>query len=308
MLIFRNIQGHTITISTKAGQKFGGIITFISSEGDLRGVSLNYVREISAPGAPFRDPIFVAWTDILSWAFNEGGGSNLGILRIGNTPDTERNSANIPTRTPILPPTNLPPGYRRRRSGAFSFDVPFTALQFAATSNNFSNTHSNTGPFTEQLQQQSTNPTPAPTIHPTPRHSALAATSSVLSGRNSRLRSGSLTLPPANFPPGYRRPRSGAFSSDIPFNTLRSTTASNNLSSTRGSTKSFRASPFLPAPSSNQGGRLSPKNETPGGQPQTPTRSLWVGNLDDSVTIRRLVHVFATYGAIESLRLLPEKV
>jgi protein JSN1 len=71
---------------------------------------------------------------------------------------------------------------------------------------------------------------------------------------------------------------------------------------------SSRVSPFLSAPGNNQGGRLSPKNETPNNQLQTPTRSLWIGNLDSSVTSEQLIHVFAPYGAIESLRLLPEKV
>jgi protein JSN1 len=74
-------------------------------------------------------------------------------------------------------------------------------------------------------------------------------------------------------------------------------------------------SPYLQAPPPGvallQPGRLSPKSETPGGaagQIQTPTRSLWIGNLDSSVTSEQLIHVFAPYGAIESLRLLPEKV
>jgi protein JSN1 len=58
----------------------------------------------------------------------------------------------------------------------------------------------------------------------------------------------------------------------------------------------------------NQPGRaVSPKTENPT-QIQTPTRSLWIGNLDNSVTSEQLIHVFAPYGAIESLRLLPEKV
>jgi protein JSN1 len=58
----------------------------------------------------------------------------------------------------------------------------------------------------------------------------------------------------------------------------------------------------------NQPGRaVSPKSENPT-QLQTPTRSLWIGNLDSSVTSEQLIHVFAPYGAIESLRLLPEKV
>jgi protein JSN1 len=75
-----------------------------------------------------------------------------------------------------------------------------------------------------------------------------------------------------------------------------------------GEISNSRVSPFLSAPGNNQGGRLSPKNETPNSQLQTPTRSLWIGNLDSSVTSEQLIHVFAPYGAIESLRLLPEKV
>ncbi|CAK5279602.1 unnamed protein product [Mycena citricolor] len=51
----------------------------------------------------------------------------------------------------------------------------------------------------------------------------------------------------------------------------------------------------------------SPKAETPASQVQTPSRSLWIGNLDGVVTSEQLIHVFAPYGAIESLRLLPEK-
>lgn len=68
-----------------------------------------------------------------------------------------------------------------------------------------------------------------------------------------------------------------------------------------------RASTYLAAP--NSGNRsVSPKSETQTSQVQTPTRSLWIGNLDSAVTSEQLIHVFAPYGAIESLRLLPEKV
>ncbi|SGZ22408.1 BQ5605_C022g09484 [Microbotryum silenes-dioicae] len=44
---------------------------------------------------------------------------------------------------------------------------------------------------------------------------------------------------------------------------------------------------------------------TPPGQ--QPTRSLWIGNLDPRTTPAELQNVFAPYGAIESLRLIPEK-
>ncbi|KAF8343777.1 uncharacterized protein EI90DRAFT_3143177 [Cantharellus anzutake] len=55
----------------------------------------------------------------------------------------------------------------------------------------------------------------------------------------------------------------------------------------------------------------SPKEPTtpnPGNtQVQTPSRSLWIGNLDPGVTGEDLARAFAPYGAIESFRLLPEK-
>lgn len=56
------------------------------------------------------------------------------------------------------------------------------------------------------------------------------------------------------------------------------------------------------------GRAVSPKIDSPSGQIQTPSRSLWIGNLDSTMTSEALIHVFAPYGAIESLRLLPEKV
>ncbi|TFK26389.1 pumilio/RRM domain-containing protein [Coprinopsis marcescibilis] len=67
------------------------------------------------------------------------------------------------------------------------------------------------------------------------------------------------------------------------------------------------ASAYLLAPSAQQNRSLSPKSENQNNQAQTPTRSLWIGNLDSSVTSEQLIHIFAPYGAIESLRLLPEK-
>ena len=42
--------------------------------------------------------------------------------------------------------------------------------------------------------------------------------------------------------------------------------------------------------------------------PQMPTRSLWIGNLDVNATSDALLYVFTPYGAIESVRMLPEKV
>lgn len=420
-----------------------------------------------------------------------------GTLGTGNTPGTENDSVNnIPTETPVLPPTNFPPGFRRARAGTLPSNVQLAAQRFAAASDNLSSTHGSTESFTEQLQQQNTNPTPAPTIRPNLRHSASVATSSILSERNSRLRSGSLTLPSGNMsdafgsslfssswltgggsgfpvldelrsvasmdsggddfdvhtldylglddvhrtpaatiselrsqaqaaiagnltnPPRHRastvsnpyrmrsfasggllqasnaqddeeyyeengftnqhldsyddplatnnflqpsyaqnyrqsdhlgtgigsRPRAISVGnldestrlaqrratvadtqnylgdptmglSGLPTGILKSdklpTNAPRNVAAVHfpnGEVQNSRVSPFLSAPGNVQGGRLSPKNEAPNNQLQTPTRSLWIGNLDNSVTSEQLIHVFAPYGAIESLRLLPEKV
>ncbi|KAG9293576.1 hypothetical protein G9A89_005579 [Geosiphon pyriformis] len=41
--------------------------------------------------------------------------------------------------------------------------------------------------------------------------------------------------------------------------------------------------------------------------PQTPTRSLWIGNIDPALTAQDLIQLFSPYGNIESLRLLPDK-
>ena len=62
--------------------------------------------------------------------------------------------------------------------------------------------------------------------------------------------------------------------------------------------------------SSLMSGALDSDSATPyrtGGGNQVPSRSLWIGNLDPSVTAQDLMHAFAPYGAIESLRLLAEK-
>jgi protein JSN1 len=89
-----------------------------------------------------------------------------------------------------------------------------------------------------------------------------------------------------------------------------SSTPSVHFPNGESSTGGRGASAYLLAPNSqpNQNRSVSPKSEGQSSQIQTPTRSLWIGNLDSSVTSEQLIHVFAPYGAIESLRLLPEKV
>jgi protein JSN1 len=68
---------------------------------------------------------------------------------------------------------------------------------------------------------------------------------------------------------------------------------------------SLQTSFLQPPQGQSQPRSLSPNRESP--QIQTPSRSLWIGNLDSTATKETLLTVFSPYGAIESLRLLPEK-
>ncbi len=82
--------------------------------------------------------------------------------------------------------------------------------------------------------------------------------------------------------------------------------------------KEFAAMHRAIAPRHGLSASISSRTSTPDGigreresgatQGQLPTRSLWLGNLDVTTTAPELMAVFAPYGAIESLRLLPEKV
>ncbi|KAJ3327209.1 hypothetical protein HDU76_012209 [Blyttiomyces sp. JEL0837] len=59
------------------------------------------------------------------------------------------------------------------------------------------------------------------------------------------------------------------------------------------------------------GANDKPFNESPtGGAPQdhqSPTRSLWIGNIDLTLSPADLLSIFSAFGPIESLRILPEK-
>jgi len=48
--------------------KYEGVIGSTGGEGDTTGVTLKDVKEISVPGAPLKDSIFIASADIGTWA------------------------------------------------------------------------------------------------------------------------------------------------------------------------------------------------------------------------------------------------
>jgi len=62
-VLIRN-QGTTITLLTKSGQRYEGAIASTNAEGDTSGVTLKDVKDISNPGAPLKDSLFIASANI----------------------------------------------------------------------------------------------------------------------------------------------------------------------------------------------------------------------------------------------------
>ncbi|EPQ54097.1 hypothetical protein GLOTRDRAFT_111543 [Gloeophyllum trabeum ATCC 11539] len=62
------LTGTTVTLSTKTAQRYEGTIASTSGEGDTTGVTLKDVKEVTNPGAPLRDRLFIASTNIDTWA------------------------------------------------------------------------------------------------------------------------------------------------------------------------------------------------------------------------------------------------
>ncbi|KAH9917828.1 LsmAD domain-containing protein [Fomitopsis serialis] len=62
------LVGTTITLTTKTHVRYEGSVASTSGEGDTTGVTLRDVKEISNPGAPLRDILFIASTNIDQWS------------------------------------------------------------------------------------------------------------------------------------------------------------------------------------------------------------------------------------------------
>lgn len=62
------LTGTTVTISTKTQQRYEGVVASTSGEGDTTGVTLKDVKEITAPGTPLKDQLFIASTNIDTWS------------------------------------------------------------------------------------------------------------------------------------------------------------------------------------------------------------------------------------------------
>lgn len=56
-----------MTITTKTSQRYEGVVGSTSGEADTTGVTLKDVKEISNPGMPLKDQLFIASSNIDTW-------------------------------------------------------------------------------------------------------------------------------------------------------------------------------------------------------------------------------------------------
>ncbi|KAJ3876489.1 hypothetical protein F5051DRAFT_411285 [Lentinula edodes] len=62
------LTGTTITLMTKTSQRYEGVVFSTNGEGDTTGVTLKDVKELTNPGAPLKDQLFIASTNIENWS------------------------------------------------------------------------------------------------------------------------------------------------------------------------------------------------------------------------------------------------
>ncbi|KAI6013459.1 hypothetical protein BKA83DRAFT_4361812 [Pisolithus microcarpus] len=59
--------GTTITLTTKGGLRYEGAVSSTGPEGDKQGITLKDVKEISKPGTPLKDTLFLPSSSIDTW-------------------------------------------------------------------------------------------------------------------------------------------------------------------------------------------------------------------------------------------------
>ncbi|KAF5326706.1 hypothetical protein D9619_004496 [Psilocybe cf. subviscida] len=61
------LTGTTVTLVTKTNQRLEGVVSSTAGEGDTSGVTLKDVRDVNIQGAPLKDSLFIASTNIESY-------------------------------------------------------------------------------------------------------------------------------------------------------------------------------------------------------------------------------------------------
>lgn len=61
------LTGTTVTLSTKTGQRFEGVVSSTTPEGEKPGVTLKDVKEVTKSGMPLKDSLFFPSSNIETW-------------------------------------------------------------------------------------------------------------------------------------------------------------------------------------------------------------------------------------------------
>ncbi|KAI6034817.1 hypothetical protein EDC04DRAFT_2201828 [Pisolithus marmoratus] len=64
---FTGLIGTTITLTVKGGLRYEGTVSSTGPEGDKQGVTLKDVKEVSKPGTPLKDSLFILSSSIDTW-------------------------------------------------------------------------------------------------------------------------------------------------------------------------------------------------------------------------------------------------
>ncbi|KAG6907407.1 hypothetical protein DXG01_009019 [Tephrocybe rancida] len=100
--LLSGLTGTTVTISTKTSQRYEGVVGTTRGEGDTTGVTLKDVKEISNPGTPLKDKIFIPSTNIETWSSGPADAEPVNGNIFGTDTDTDVSARNGVGRAPEL--------------------------------------------------------------------------------------------------------------------------------------------------------------------------------------------------------------
>lgn len=94
-----NIKGTTITVSTRTAQRYEGVVASTSVNGNTPGLTLKDAKEVSVADAPTKDSLFIASTNIESWASGPAASKAADCMSSKNHIITIPNSCDTAFRT-----------------------------------------------------------------------------------------------------------------------------------------------------------------------------------------------------------------
>ncbi|KAH9002958.1 hypothetical protein EDB86DRAFT_2894179 [Lactarius hatsudake] len=127
------LTGTTVTLTSKAGKRYEGVIISTAGERNTLGLTLRDVKELSAPGAPLKDHFFIPATDIDTWSSGpadvkapNGDSFKTDTDISQKTPRRDRDRELQAWQADLPPPVVVPPGTTPTH-GPLNDDITFGA-------------------------------------------------------------------------------------------------------------------------------------------------------------------------------------